>query len=63
MTDDVAVLLSKIVDEAPASMRQLARASGLSHVSLIRARQGEKRLSSQALLRVVAALRAWSEDC
>ena len=56
-------VLQEILTEAPGSMRELARAAGLSHVALIRARDGKMNLSQDAISGIACALREWGETC
>ena len=56
-TDPVQRVLRMKLDNLPISIRELARRSGLSHVLLVRARDGHERLSPAAVAKVVRALR------
>ncbi len=49
-----------MIAELPVSVRSLARAAGVSHVSLLLRRDGQRTMSDGRLLDVVAALRKWS---
>jgi hypothetical protein len=57
------VALRQVLSEAPGSIRELARAAGLSHASLIQARDGEIGLRPETVRSIVEALRAWSTTC
>ncbi len=52
--------LAELLHEMPVSIRELARASDLTHVALLRARDGHMRLSDVAVQRIISALREWS---
>ena len=52
--------LAELLREMPVSIRELARASDLTHVALLRARDGHMRLSEAAVQRIMSALREWS---
>ena len=51
--------LAELLREMPVSIRELARASDLTHVALLRARDGHMRLSDVAAQRIIAVLREW----
>lgn len=55
--------LREVLSQAPGSIRELARAAGLSHASLIQARDGEIGLRPETVRSIVEALRAWSTTC
>ena len=50
----------KLLREMPVSIRELARASDLTHVALLRAREDKTHLSPDAVERIISALREWS---
>ena len=52
-------VLRELLREMPVSIRELARASDLTHVALLRARDGHMRLSDVAVQRIIAVLREW----
>jgi hypothetical protein len=52
--------LAELLRDMPVSIRELARASDLTHVALLRARDGHMRLSEAAVQRIIAVLREWS---
>lgn len=56
-------VLRRAMDEVPGSIRELARESGLAHVTLIQVRDGERNLSPERWADVVAALRHWEKRC
>ncbi len=49
--------------DAPCSLRALAREAGLSHSTLLRARDGELPVSPAIVEAVVDALRRWGKRC
>lgn len=53
-------MIRELLRDMPVSIRALARASGVSHVALIRAREEKTRLSNEAVEQVISALREWS---
>ena len=44
-------------------MRELARAAGVSHATLVRARAGDFELSPERVRSLVAVLREWGSTC
>lgn len=56
-------VLREVIQEVPGSIRELARAAELTHVALIRARDGKMDLSPEATARVIGVLRNWGEKC
>jgi len=63
MDEDVRALLRRVLHETPGSMRELARNSGLTHGALVRARDGDIRLSPDSISRIANTLRTWSATC
>ncbi len=61
--ENVRAALSRAMERAPGSVRELARAAGIDHAALVRVRDGEYNLTPARVRSVVAALRAWSERC
>jgi len=59
----VRAVLRRILRETPSSMRRLADKSGLTHGALVRARDGDIRLSPDSVRRIANALREWSATC
>ena len=59
----VRAVLRLVLDQAPGSMRELARASGLSHAALYQFRYGKTNLRPESVHRVAGALRTWSRTC
>ena len=53
-------VIRELLRDMPVSIRALARASGVSHVALIRAREDKTRLSPDVVEQVISALREWS---
>ena len=53
-------VIRELLRDVPVSIRALARASGVSHVALIRAREDKTRLSPDVVERIISALREWS---
>lgn len=47
----------RMIEKLPISIRELSRRAGVSHVLLIRARDGHERLSPAAARKVITALR------
>ena len=56
-------VVRQILEEAPGSIRELAREAGIAHVTLLHVRDGRHKLSPDKATAVVAALRDWSERC
>ncbi|MGH7557176.1 MAG: hypothetical protein ACREMD_05260 [Gemmatimonadota bacterium] len=54
-------LLRHVFRRMPASMTALAKAAGLSHVALLRARRGDFDLESDRLRTMADVLRGWGE--
>lgn len=52
-------VLSQALDEAPGSIRELAREAGVSKSLLLAIRDGRRRLTGETRAKVVAALRRW----
>ncbi len=61
--ENVRVALGRAMEEAPGSVRELARAAGLDHAALVRVRDGEYNLTPARVRSVIAVLRAWSSRC
>lgn len=61
--DRLRLALQAVLSRAPGSIRELARAAGLSHASLIQARDGQIGLKPESVRSIVEALRAWSTTC
>lgn len=59
----VRATLGRVFEEIPASIRQLARASGLTHGALLLARDGRSGLRPETVRRIAGALRTWSGTC
>lgn len=55
--------LRRVLDDAPFSIRALAREAGVSHGLLTKIRDGERRLTEETREALVAALRRWGEQC
>lgn len=53
----------RALDRNPASLRALARESGVSHVTLIRIRDGDFGLTPDIRQKLVKAFRSWSRLC
>ncbi len=54
------MILKRALNLGPASVRTLAREAGVSHVLLLKVRNGEARLTPQVARGIVRALRKWS---
>lgn len=61
--DDVSAVLGQAFDATPGSIRELARAAGVSETLLRLARDGNRRLTPETREKVVEALRAWEAAC
>jgi len=61
--ENVRVALGRAMEEAPGSVRELARAAGLDHAALVRVRDGEYNLTPARVRSVIAALREWGRRC
>jgi hypothetical protein len=55
--------LRDVLRDSPVSIRELARASGLSHVALINARDGKIGLTTDSLKAIERAFRGYSVTC
>ncbi len=53
----------RVLDEAPGSVRELARAAHMSHSVLSRIRSGERPLTPEVVDAVATALEGWSATC
>ncbi len=53
----------RALEEAPGSLRELARAAHVSHTHLSRIRDGERALTDDVATAVAAALREWGARC
>ncbi len=53
----------RALEEAPGSLRELARAAHVSHTLLLRVRDGKRELSDDIAEAVARALSEWSETC
>ncbi len=58
--ENVRVALARAMEQAPGSVRELARAAGLDHAALVRVRDGRYNLTPTRMRSVISALRAWS---
>ncbi len=54
------MILKKAISAGPASIRTLAREAGVSHVTLLKVRNGDARLTPKVARGLVRALRKWS---
>ena len=61
--ENVRVALARAMEQAPGSVRELARAAGLDHAAFVRVRDGEYNLTPTRVRSVISALRAWSATC
>jgi len=53
----------RALQEAPGSLRELARAAHVSHTLLARVRDGERELTDETAQAVASALRQWGDSC
>lgn len=53
-------ILRRVLEEAPGSIRELAREAGVSHVLLLGIRDGRRRLTPETRDAVAGALRGWA---
>lgn len=60
---DERTVIQVILQEVPASVRELAREAGVSHGLLLAIRDGERGMTPATREAVVGALRRWSERC
>jgi len=51
------------IEAAPCSLRALARAAGVSHVLLIKIRDGQLRATEEVAIAIAEALDGWAEMC
>lgn len=63
MSDDQRAALQRALEEAPGSIRELARAADVDGSLLLRIRDGERRLTPATARAVADALRQWGETC
>lgn len=56
-------VLRTVLEDAPGSIRELAREAGLAHVTLIQVRDGDRNLTRERWADLVAALRRWEDRC
>lgn len=61
--DRVRAELKRVLEQAPGSIRELARAAGIAHVTLIQARRGDFQLGEDRVRAIVKVLRRWSKRC
>lgn len=54
-------MLREVLQRAPGSIRELARAAGVDVTLLTKVRDGDRRLTPATREKVVGALRRWSE--
>ena len=50
------------IQQAPRSLRALARAAGVSHVTLLRIRDGDEPVSARVAAELAQALDAWAAE-
>ena len=55
--------LRRAIQRAPCSVRSLARAAGVSHVTLALIVQGKQRATPRVALKVARALDEWAARC
>lgn len=60
---DPSTVLQTVLDQAPGSIRDLAREAGVSHSLLVAVRDGDRRLTPRTRDRLVEALRTWAGRC
>jgi plasmid maintenance system antidote protein VapI len=56
-------VLSRAIQRAPCSVRALARAAGVSHVTLALIVQGKQRATPRVAFKVARALDEWATKC
>ena len=61
--EDLQESLLAAIEEAPASMRALAREAGIPHSTLVRIRQGRLGVTPAVARAVADALQEWSTVC
>lgn len=54
-------MIRRVLEEAPGSIRELAREAGVSHSLLVAIRDGQRRLTPATREALATALRRWSE--
>lgn len=54
-------VVRQAITEAPDSLRALARAAGVSHVTLLRIRQGREPVSARVAGKLAEVLAAWAK--
>ena len=55
--------IRQILQQAPGSIRELAREAELTHAALIQVRDGKTTLTPESVRKVAGALRRWSATC
>lgn len=63
MTDELRETLRRVLEEAPGSIRALAREAGVDHSTLLKERDGKRSVPDGRARELAAALRRWSERC
>jgi hypothetical protein len=61
--DQLTQAVRQAIEEAPASLRALARAAGVPDSTLVRIRKGERRATPAVATAVAASLERWSTRC
>lgn len=63
MSDALRETIRQVLEEAPASIRALAREAGVDHSTLLKERDGKRPLPNGRPAELAAALRRWSDRC
>lgn len=63
MSEELAEVVRRVLDEIPGSDRALAQAAGISPSTLYRIRSGERGCSPEIAEQLERTIRTWSEDC
>jgi len=63
MATSLRTALRRALAGAPCTLRELARAAGVAHSTLLRIQTGERPASPAVAARVAGALRTWGTRC
>lgn len=63
MTEELREAIRRVLEEAPGSIRALAREAGVDHSTLLKERDGKRSVPEHRAADLAAALRRWAERC
>ena len=61
--EETRAVLRRILEDAPGSIRAIAREADVSHALLVAIRDGDRRLTPRTREALTAALRRWADRC